>query len=87
MPTIRAFLDMKGITPTLIFAGAHKVDGNPFEPLSPGVRDDLQAEVDNFYSLFVQDGGGGPQGAFTVRDPRHRGQNLSRQGCDRQGLG
>jgi len=48
------FLDAKGVTPTLIFAGAHKVDGNPFEPLSPGVRDDLQAEVDRFYALFVK---------------------------------
>jgi signal peptide peptidase SppA len=48
------FLEQKGIKPTLIFAGAHKVDGNPFEPLPPGVRDDLQAEVDQFYALFVK---------------------------------
>ncbi len=27
-------LDREGITPTLIHAGAHKVDGNPFEPLT-----------------------------------------------------
>lgn len=47
-------LNAKGITPTLIFAGAHKVDGNPFEPLPPGVRDDLQAEVDQYYQLFVK---------------------------------
>lgn len=42
-----------GITPTLIFAGAHKVDGNPFEPLPPDVRDSLKAEVDAFYSQFL----------------------------------
>lgn len=47
------FLDMKGIEPTLIFAGAHKVDGNPFERLPEGVRKSLQAEVDRFYDLFV----------------------------------
>lgn len=35
-------LDREGITPTLIHAGAHKVDGNPFEPLSDDVRDDLR---------------------------------------------
>lgn len=44
----------EGIEPTLIFAGAHKVDGNPFEPLSSEVRDDLQAEVNAFYDLFIK---------------------------------
>jgi signal peptide peptidase SppA len=42
-----------GVKPTFVFAGAHKVDGNPFEPLSNSVKADLQAEVDNFYDLFV----------------------------------
>ncbi|TIT24412.1 MAG: S49 family peptidase [Mesorhizobium sp.] len=46
-------LDREGITPTLIHAGAHKVDGNPFEPLSKDVREDLQAEVDAFYGAFL----------------------------------
>ena len=47
-------LDMDGITPTLIFAGAHKVDGNPYEKLPANVRVDLQKEVDTFYGLFLQ---------------------------------
>lgn len=47
-------LDKAGITPTMIFAGAHKVDGHPFAPLDKGVAADLQAEVDKFYALFVQ---------------------------------
>ena len=47
-------LDRDGITPTLIHAGAHKVDGNPFEPLSADVREDLQAEVNAFYDSFIQ---------------------------------
>lgn len=46
-------LDRDGVTPTLIHAGAHKVDGNPFEPLSDDVRDSLQAEVDSFYDAFL----------------------------------
>ena len=46
-------LDREGITPTLIHAGAHKVDGNPFEPLSDEIKADLQAEVDGFYSAFL----------------------------------
>lgn len=44
----------KGIKPTLIFAGSHKVDGNPFEPLPDSVRADLQAEVDAFYGAFLE---------------------------------
>lgn len=47
-------VDAAGITPTLIFAGAHKVDANPFEPLSDAVRADLQAEVDAAYAAFVR---------------------------------
>lgn len=47
-------LDKAGITPTLIFAGAHKVDGNPLEPLPASVKEDLQREVNQFYDLFVQ---------------------------------
>ena len=46
-------LDRDGVTPTLIHAGAHKVDGNPFEPLTADVRDSLQAEVDSFYDAFL----------------------------------
>lgn len=47
-------LDKEGVTPTLIFAGAHKVDGHPFAPLPQGVLDDLQREVNQYYELFVQ---------------------------------
>lgn len=42
-----------GVSPTLIFAGAHKVDGHSLGPLPDAVRDDMQAEVDRFYGLFV----------------------------------
>jgi len=49
-----AFLEKKGVKPTLIFAGAHKVDGNPFGPLPEEVRDDLQREVDGYYQQFVK---------------------------------
>ncbi|MER9937426.1 S49 family peptidase [Mesorhizobium sp. M0088] len=44
----------EGISPTLIFAGAHKVDANPFEALSADVKADLQAEVNAFYDLFLK---------------------------------
>lgn len=42
-----------GMKPTLIHAGAHKVDGNPFGPLPDGVRSDLQTHVENIYGLFL----------------------------------
>src|SRR5690606_11623372 len=38
----------------LIHAGAHKVDGNPFEPLTSDVRGSLQAEVNSFYDAFLK---------------------------------
>ena len=47
-------LKNKGRTPTLIFAGAHKVDGNPFGPLSEDVKAALQRDVNTFYDRFVE---------------------------------
>lgn len=38
---------------TFVFAGKHKVDGNPFQPLPEDVRARMQARVDGLYSLFV----------------------------------
>lgn len=42
-----------GVKPTFLFAGAHKVDGNQFEPLPDDVRTDIQVEIDGFYAQFV----------------------------------
>lgn len=46
-------LAQKGVKATLIYAGAHKVDGNPFGSLSESVKADLQIEVAKFYDQFV----------------------------------
>lgn len=46
-------MEKKGVKATLIYAGQHKVDGNPFGPLSEQVQADLQAEVMKFYDQFV----------------------------------
>lgn len=48
------WLSAEGIKPTFIFAGAHKVDGNSFEPLGDDVKSDIQAEIDQFYGLFLE---------------------------------
>ncbi len=46
-------LHADGIKVTHIFAGAHKVDGNPMEPLPEAVRADWQAEVNGLLDQFV----------------------------------
>jgi signal peptide peptidase SppA len=43
-----------GVKVTLISAGKYKVEGNPYEPLSDEAKAALQADVDNFYSMFVK---------------------------------
>ena len=46
-------LAKKGIKPTFIFAGKHKVDGNSAEPLSDETRAELQRDVSSFYDQFL----------------------------------
>lgn len=43
-----------GIAPTIIQAGKHKTDGNPYEPLSDDARAHFQASVDRYYDMFVR---------------------------------
>jgi capsid assembly protease len=45
-------LDSAGIKMTIIAFGAHKADGNPYEPLPELVRSDIQAQVDFLGQLF-----------------------------------
>lgn len=63
-------LAAKGIKPTLIYAGRHKVDGNPLGPLSDAVRADLQAEVGKFYDQFVSLVAQGRGDRLTEQDAR-----------------
>jgi signal peptide peptidase SppA len=51
---ISGLLSNIGIKPTLIYAGAHKVDGNPFAPLPDGVRKRMQADVDALRVEFAR---------------------------------
>lgn len=43
-----------GIKVTYIFAGKHKVDGNPHEPLPEPVKARIQTSIDETYTLFVE---------------------------------
>ena len=46
-------LEKKGIVHTYIYAGKHKVSGNPTEPLSDDARAGVQAHVNVLYDEFV----------------------------------
>lgn len=46
-------LAKEGVRVTHIYAGEHKIDGNPYEALPANVRADLQGEIDQLYGLFV----------------------------------
>lgn len=46
-------LEKRGVVTSFIYAGKHKVDGNPFEPLPADVRASIQERVNALYSTFV----------------------------------
>lgn len=46
-------LDAEGITPTFVYAGDRKIDGNPFQPLSDRAKADAQHDVDSLYKDFI----------------------------------
>ena len=43
----------QGVAITFIYAGKHKIDGNPYQPLPASVKEDVQTEVDAKYEQFV----------------------------------
>ena len=47
------WLEKIGDEVTFVYAGAHKVDGNPYQPLPDEVREKFQASVDATYEDFV----------------------------------
>jgi ClpP class serine protease len=47
-------LEQKGVAVTLIHAGKHKIDANPYEPLAPDVRDRMHVELEGLRTLFAQ---------------------------------
>lgn len=47
-------LEQKGVTVTLVHAGAHKTDANPYEPLPDAVRTRMQSELEGLRTLFAQ---------------------------------
>lgn len=79
-------LDQAGVTPSLVFAGRHKTDGNPYQPLGEGARADLQSEVDRFYSMFLDTVAAGRAGRLT-RDAARQTEARTFIGRDAQAAG
>lgn len=48
-------LENNGVRVTLIYSGAHKVDGNPYQALPKAVRDEWQADGDAMRVRFAQE--------------------------------
>ncbi len=70
-----AKLEKEGVKPTLIYAGARKVDGSPYSPLSEAARSEIQSRVHGFYDRFlslVEQGRGARFGADAARSTEAR---------------
>lgn len=46
-------MNKMGVKVTLIYAGKHKVDGNPYEALPEATKDRIQGKIDRTYGEFV----------------------------------
>lgn len=46
-------LEAEGVSVTLIHAGAHKVEGNPYQALGEEARAEMQSKVDAYYRMFT----------------------------------
>lgn len=46
-------MEKMGVKVTYVFAGAHKVDGNPYEALSESAKKRMQSRIDKLYSVFT----------------------------------
>lgn len=52
--SVEKALELAGVDVTLIYAGSHKVDGNPFEKLPDDVREEIQASINSTREQFAQ---------------------------------
>ena len=48
-------LEMEGIKATVIKAGTHKGNGNPYTPLTTAAREEIQGQLDHMYQIFLSD--------------------------------
>jgi len=46
-------MEMDGIKATVIKAGEHKGNGNPYTPLTEAAREEIQGQLDHLYGIFM----------------------------------
>jgi capsid assembly protease len=46
-------MEAAGVAVTYIYAGKHKIDGNPYQPLPASVKAEIQSGIDEMYEGFV----------------------------------
>ena len=61
-------LEKNGVKVTFIHAGAHKVEGNPYEPLPDSVREEIQKDVNARWLEFASDVEAGRNGKLKAQD-------------------
>ena len=75
-------LDQKGIAVTLIHAGSHKIDANPYQPLPEAIHDQMQRELEVVRFLFAETVAAGRGDRLTqIRRAGHRSRRISRGRC------
>ncbi len=75
---IKAMAEAEGVEHTLIYAGKHKADGNPFEPLSEDAREEIQERVDLAFADFLTAvAAGRGKDVSTVRDTFGQGRMVN----------
>lgn len=63
-----AMLEDHGLRVTIISAGDHKGDGNPYEPLPDDVRENMQREMETLRGIFVDAVSGGRGDAMSSEE-------------------
>ena len=51
--SLEKMLDKFGVDVTMIYAGSHKADGNPFQALPENVRNNIQDDINKSYKKFT----------------------------------
>ncbi len=76
-----------GVRTTLVSAGKYKTEGHPFGPLSDDARDEMQAQVDRYYGMFVDAvAKGRGRRNETVRNGFGQGRMVGAEAAVREGM-
>lgn len=81
------YFEQAGIKTTIIKAGAHKGEGNPYQPLDDSAQASLQADVDYYYQMFLTDVASGRNVELSVVEAKFgQGRTMTATSAVRVGL-